>query len=635
MKGQRSSQIVNPTAFQLKNLHIDPSIGLVSGSEGSVHLEPRVMAVLQALVRRPGELVSRAELLAEIWPGGSIYDEALTQCVYQLRQQLASAGGSEYRNLINTIPKRGYVLNSDVQLIDFEPGPVQTLPTRSAKRLVIVGVLATLLAGAVFWTLFKWDAGTGADAGPVHAQTLAVLPFLPLVENNRDPSLELGMADTLIARLSGSRAIIVRPITSVRRYASMERNSLLAGRELGVNAVVEGSIQRSGEVMRVSVRLLRTADGTALWADTFNEKFSDIFSVQDDICERIANALVPELGRRNREALTRRGTSNAAAYESYLKGRYHLSRLTPADMRTSIEYFREAVALDPGYARAWLGLASVQFRIPLAGEAPPMEFYPNARLAAQKALEIDPTLAEGYAMLGWIANWFEWDWALSESHFRHAIELDPNDTESHLGYAQLLGNTGRVEQALIEVRRARELSPFYMVAAALEGGFLMRANRPEEALQRLEEALRQDENFWLTRTVLAGTYLSLGRKEDALTQVREARRLSQNGSWATVNEISMLVLMGRHAEAESLAGEIVQRSANRYVPLFDLACVYRLMGDSDTALATLLRAYEVRDPKIALLGTDHGWDSFKDRPGFNDLMRRLNLPDPPLGSDTR
>jgi len=630
MKGQRSSQ--STATFRLKNLQIDPAIGVVSGSEGSVRLEPRVMAVLQALARSPGELVSRADLLAEIWPGGSIYDEALTQCVYQLRQQLASAGGSKYRNVISTVPKRGYVLTGDVQLIDAESGLNDPPPTHNSSRLVLFGALVTLLVGVVFWAILTRDNGAANDTTPVRSHTLAVLPFLPLVEDNRDPVLELGMADTLIARLSGNRAIIVRPITSVRRYANMERNPQVVGRELGADAVVEGNIQRSGEVMRVTVRLLRTTDGAALWADTFNEKFSDIFSVQDDICERIAAALVPELGRQGRKTLARGGTSNSEAYENYMKGRYHLSRLTPTDMRASIEYFREAVALDPGYAQAWLGLANVQIRIPIAGEAPPMEYYPQAKIAAQKALEIDPSLAEGYAMLGWIAHWFEWDWALSETHFRHAIELDPNDTESHLGYAQLLANVGHIEQALVEVRRARELSPFYMVAAALEGGFLMRAKRSEEALQTLEGALRQDENFWLTRTVLAAVYLTLGRTEEALVQANEARRLSGNGTWATVTYMSVLVRMGRRAEAESLLDEIQQRSANRYVPLFDLASAYRVLGDADKALVLLLQAFQAHDPKIALLGSNGNWDGYKDRQEFNDLMRRLNLSDPPATS---
>jgi serine/threonine-protein kinase len=225
-------------------------------------------------------------------------------------------------------------------------------------------------------------------------------------------------------------------------------------------------------------------------------------------------------------------------------------------MRASIDHFRRAVARDPNYAQAWLGLANVQFRIPIAGEAPPNEFYPHAKSAAQKALAIDPTLAEGHAMLGWIAHWYEWDWAASEAHFKRAIELDPNDTEGHLGYAHLLSVTGRHEQALAEVRRAREISPFYLLAASLEGYFLLRAQRPEEAIQRLEEARRMNENFWVIRVHLAEAYVAVGREEDALTEARAARQLSGGSSIAMAREIACLARVGKSRRGRGAAQRV-------------------------------------------------------------------------------
>lgn len=616
---------VSPAAFRINDLHVDPALGLITGPAGSTRLEPRVLAVLQALARQPGTLVSRKDLLSEIWPGADIYDEALTQCVYQLRQQLVVAGGADCRSLISTVPKRGYLLNAEVHavtspMVDTAEGSLA--PPR--RRRYLIGVLSAALTLGVAWAIFEWLGGTDAGNTVPPARTVAVLPFLPLLEENRDPVLELGMADTLIARLSGIRQIVVRPISSVRQYAEMDRDALHAGRELGAEAVVEGSIQRSQQGLRVSVRLLRVTDGSALWADTFHEESASLFAVQDAICERIATALAREFGQQLQPKPARLGTSDVEAYESYLEGRYVLARLTPRDMRASIDHFRKAVSLDPNYAQAWLGLANVQFRLPIAGEAPPWEYFPNAKAAALKALEIDPTLAEGHAMLGWIAHWYEWDWLASETHFKQAIELDPNDTEAHLGYAHLLSVTGRHEPALAEVRRAREISPFYPVATSLEGSFLTQAGRPEEAIQRLEEARQQYQHFWLIRLHLAEAYMAVGRNEDALTEAQAARQISGGGTMATAREVACLARLGRIAESEALFGELLQRSAERYVPPYDLALAYAGLGNADEALTWLERAYEVRDPKMALLAV-HDWSSLRHRPEFTDLMRRLQL----------
>jgi serine/threonine-protein kinase len=585
------------------------------------------MAVLQALASRPGEVVTRTELLSAIWPGGTTYDEALTQCVYQLRQQLISAGGNNCRNLITTVPKRGYLLEAEVSSINPEPKVVEVTagtphPRRGLSIWLVAAVLTLVAAG---WAAFQLGSDTDAGSNPPQAQIIAVLPFLPLVEDERDPALEFGMAETLITRLSEIGQLTVRPISSVRWFDKLDRDALAAGRQLGVDAVVDGNIQRAGEEIRVTVRLLRVADGAALWTDAFNERFSGIFAVQDAISEHIITALALQLGQQERKVLARAGTASAEAYRLYLQGQYHLARLTPKDLQASLGYFREAVALDPGYAQAWLGLSDVQFRSTIAGQVPPPEYYPLAKRAAQKALELDPSLAQGYAMLGRIAFWFEWDWAASEAHFIRAIELNPNDAESHLGYAHLLSNIGRHEQALTEIRRARELSPMYPVAAALEGGFLSLAGQLELALQILEQAREQHGGFWLVRNTLAAAYARAGRNTEALAEVRLAREASGGSTWAAANEVGILVRLDQRAEAEALLAEMVLESTRRYVPPYDLAVGFRAIGDLDAAMAALEQAYEVRDPKLTFLGVGGWQENFGDRPEYIDLMQRMDL----------
>jgi len=582
------------------------------------------MAVLEALARKPGELISRANLLAEIWPGGDIYDEALTQCVYQLRQQLLAAGGDDsYRNLITTVPKRGYVLKGEPMAVANEPMEASASRVIGKKGLLAVALSLVIVLLAA-WAIFEWGSDSDSVGVPQQADSVAVLPFLPLVAEESQPVLELGMADTLITKLSGIRELVVRPMSSVRRYGDVERDSLRAGRQLGVNAVVDGSIQRSGDTLRVVVRLLRVNDGAALWAETISQPFGNIFSVQDEICARIAEALALKLGQDDRRELANGGTANTEAYEHYLQGRYLLARLTPKDLRESVAQFRSAVELDPDYTQAWLGLANVQFRIGIAGEAPPLEFYPKALEAAHRVLELEPSSAEAYAMLGWIAHWYDWDWAASEAYFKRAIELDPNETESHLGYAHLLTSLGRYEEAGAEVRRARELSPNYMLAAALEGQFLMGAGQREDALRQMEAARELGENLWLFRVGLAGVYAANGRLEDALAEYDEAMVLSGGSTWVMANKISLLLRMGRDSDAEAVFAELLHLAQERYVPAYNLALAYRTMGDLDSALLMLEQAYEQRDPKLVFI-TQGTWKPLGEEPRFQRLARELNL----------
>jgi len=620
MKGQRSSQ--STVAFRLESLQIDPAIGLVSGSAGSVHLEPRVMAVLQALVRSPGELVSRADLLAEIWPGGSIYDEALTQCVYQLRLQLAEAAGDAgFRNLVKTIPKRGYLLQGQITRVEPDASESDTAATSSAgsqprdrgfvpfgtrrkSSIAVLGfiLLLVLISGWGGWRLLNRPEPAAAPAAP---NTIAVLPFLPVLPEQRDPVLELGLADTLITRLSHTGQLVVRPISAVRPFGNPGRDSLQAGQLLQVDTVVEGTLHRAGDKLRVTARLLRVADGAALWAGSFDATLAEVFTMQDAICEQIAASLLPRL----KSALTKSsagGTTSTEAYELYLQGRYRMVRLTRADLLASLDFFQQAVDLDPNYAQAWLGLASVNFRLPLAGEVAPANHYTLARQAALQALRIDDSLAEGYAALGSVSFWSEHDWAASERYFQQAIELNPNDFDTLVGYANLLSSTGRHQQALLEIRRARQINPLHPMAAALEAGFLHYAGHKLEAVRMLEAAVRQNGQFWLARMVLALYYQREGRIEEALEQIQEAKNLAPNSSYVMANQVQILVAAGQVDEARGLVVALERKASQEYVSPYNLALANVNAGNTGQAIAWLRTAVAE--------GTE-----------FDEIMQQVNL----------
>jgi serine/threonine-protein kinase len=556
---------------------------LLDRDSQAVPLTPKVFDTLVYLITHRNQVQKKEEMIRAIWPGRVVEENNLSQNISTLRRILGeSRDGHQY---IVTVPGIGY---------------------RWVARVS------------------NDSSVTGVNPAP-EISSIAVLPFLPLVAEHRDLSLELGMADTLIARLSGIRQVIVRPIGSVRKYVEVDQDSLQAGRELGVESVLEGSIQRWGDAIRVTVRLMNVASGAAQWADTFDEKFSDIFSVQDAIAKRVAAALVPQLGQEEKQNLVRRQTENAEVYELYLKGRFHLFRLTPPEIQTAVGYFQRAVAIEPAYAPAHLGLASAMFRLPLAGELRSTEFYPKAKEAARMALEIDDQIAEVHALLGWISFWYDWDWKAAENHFRKAQLLDPNNGESHLGYAHLLSNTGRHQEALSEAMRARELDPLFMLANALESQFLLHAGQADEAMSKLHQTLALDANFWLTHLYFSSVYFEMGRYTEALVSAEQATSLSGGSSHAKAVAACALTRLGRQEEARALLDDLLLRSTQRYVPPYHFALLYNGLGETDHALVSLERGVEQKDPRMTFLKVEPKLQNLRSNPAFTDIMRRVGF----------
>ena len=340
-----------------------------------------------------------------------------------------------------------------------KPAPDRPRPTarptsetgRPVRWIWAVIILAILGAGV---SLLLLRHGQASHSSAIPSRTIAVLPFKPLVPERRDPVLEMGMADTLIAKLANSQEIIVRPLSSVRKYDALEQDPMAAGRELKVESILDGDIQRSGDHVRVTTRLIKVSDGSSLWAGTFDEKFTDVFAVQDAISQKVVQALAVQLTGEEKQRLVRHGTSDIEAYQLYLTGRYHWNKLTPPEVRTSIGFFRQAIALDPQYAQAYGGLAEAYRALAITGDERPQETMPQAKAAAIKALEIDPSLAEAHASLVFVHTWFDWDWAGAEQEAKRAIELNPNSGLARIAYAQLLSDRGRHVEAVAEAARA-------------------------------------------------------------------------------------------------------------------------------------------------------------------------------------
>jgi eukaryotic-like serine/threonine-protein kinase len=461
--------------------------------------------------------------------------------------------------------------------------------------------------------------------GAPNKSSIAVLPFKPLTAEDRDQVLEMGMADTLITKLSSSRAIIIPSMGSVRKYVGSQQDPLAAGRELQVGSVLEGNVQRSGDRIRVSARLISVPDGASLWAGTFDEKFTDVFSVEDAIAQKVADALALRLTGEEQQRLTKRYTENVEAYQLYLTGRYHWARLIPQEIRTGIGFFRQAIEKDPNYALAYFGLAEANRSLAITSDVPSKDSLPQAKAAAMKALEIDDSLAEAHASLSFSLIWYDWDWRGGEREAERAIALNPNSAMAHFARAHALSDLGRHDEAIAEQARAIELEPVFLLLNALQGMFLYHARREDQATVQLEKTLQIDPNFWIAHLMLGKVYAQQRKYPEALAEFTKAKDFSHGNSEAIGSIGYVAGLAGDKAKALAVLDELKVRSAQSYIPPCNIALVYNGLGDNDEALRSLEKAVDQRDVRLTLLKVDPRWDSFRSNPQFIAILKRIGL----------
>ena len=614
----------SPT-FEFDGFRLDSGKRILFRQDGeAVRLMPKAYETLLYLVQNAGRVVEKDELMDSVWAGTVVEENNLNQNISLLRGVFGEKRGEN--RYIATIPGRGYEFVAAVTRVEASqrsletPSPEQ-LGARDGlsvrKPLVIaLAIMVALIAGSLLWARFSRDD---------QVRSIAVLPFRPLVAENRDEVLELGMADTLIAHLSRSSQSVVLPLSSVRKYGGLNQDSMQAGRELGTDAVLEGNIQRWGTKIRVNVRLIRVEDGAAVWSGTFDEDFKDIFSVQEAISRRVVSEMVVQSG--GEPAIGKdQGTTNATAYEYFLKGRYHVFKITRTDNQKAISYFEKAIELDPAYALAYAGLADAFRTQSIAAFAPSNQACPKAELYAQKALEIDPTLTDAHVVKGWVELLYHWNPSQAESNFKRALELSPNDSEAHRAYGHLLSNLGRHDEAVREGARASELAPLTLITLTLEGYFLMYAGRYDEATTRLGRAIDLDPNFWAAWAALGRVRTAQGNYGEAVEALRRARDLAGDGSLEPTTQLAYaLGKAGRRGDALALIDELRSLSERSFVPSYFLAVAYNGVGDKENVLRHLEAACKAREVQMVFLTIDNRWDWLRSDPRFARLTDQMGL----------
>lgn len=590
----------------------------------AIALTAKAFDTLVYLVERAEQTLDREALLGAIWPGVIVEENSLSQTISTLRQALGETPGEN--RYILTVPRRGYRFVAKVTQLDESAAPTPSelpspplpaqAPARWGRIAWIGGVLAILIA-AVWLSVV---ATRTRQAAPATSQTLAILPFKPLLPAERNESLELGMTESLIASLGRQGARAIAPLSSVRRYAALDQDPVVAGRELGVATVLEGTLQRRGDRLRVSARLVRVADGQQLWAENFDQAFTTIFDVQDAIAAKVARALALRGGAQS--ATGAPYTHDPEAYALYTSGRLAWTRQTEASLLQAIGSFEQAIARDPNYALAYSGLADSYAVLGVFGFRAPQEVFPKARTAVEKALAIDPDLAAAHSALGHIMVQYDHDWAGAAREYARAKQLDPSLALTYHRRSILYAVQGDTERALAESARARELEPLWLAPRVFTGHILYYARRYDQSISALEQVLALDDRVNSARGMLIRDLIAKGEYERAL-QEYDAHPLQAQGSNAF--RAQALALSGRREAALAELDRVLKVSKQHYVAAYDIAMMHVALADKENAFLWLERAMEDRSTPITFLAQDPALDSLRGDPRFASLVQRLGI----------
>jgi serine/threonine protein kinase/tetratricopeptide (TPR) repeat protein len=490
-----------------------------------------------------------------------------------------------------------------------------------AQKQFAMRWIGACLAGIALAAAVYWFAGR---AKPI--DSLAVMPFVNVGADPNTEYLSDGITENLINNLSQLPKLRVLPRSRVFRYKGRETDTEKIGRELNVRAVLTGRVVQRGDTLNIQAELVDVAADSQLWGRQYNRKFSEIIPVQEEIAKEVSEKLRLRPTGEEQKRLTKRYTENPAAHQLFLRGRYYWNRRTAETVKRSAEYFQQAIGVDPGYALAWAGLAESYALYGTYDVLPPSEVVPKAKEAASKALALEETLAEPHAALGFAKATYDWDWAGAEREFKRALELNPNYATAHFWYSICLGWTGRLDEAAVEAKLAREADTLSPIIGSTVGQGLYYARRYDQAIEQLGKSLEMDPNFYFSRSFLGMAYEQVARHEEAIAEFQKALSLSGGKAGALGALGHAYAVSGKRAEAQKTLAELKDLSKRDYVAPYDIALIYVGLGDKAKALEWLATdAYKDHSVRLVWIKIDPRLDSLRGEPRFQDLQRRMGL----------
>jgi TolB-like protein/DNA-binding winged helix-turn-helix (wHTH) protein/Flp pilus assembly protein TadD len=633
--------------FRFGSFQLDVQSGELRRDGIRIKLQEQPFQILVLLLGRPGEVVSREELRQKLWAADTFvdFDNGLNIAVNKLRSALVGdAGSSRY---IETLPRRGYRFTAPVAAEQFQDPALTNVPSRSSvenaevfanansaiggsarkKRKLAAAAVVVFAAGAV---LLATNAGGLRDhfLDAHRDQRISSIAVLPLLNLSGDPAQEYfagGMTEELITELAQIRSLRVISRTSALQYKDSHKTVPQIGRELNVDAIVEGAVVRSGNRVRITAQLIQTSNDKHLWAASYEEDIADILNVQREVAGAIAKAVNIILTPRERIQLAKAPTVSPEAYEAYLKGRHYANRLNQEGLRKGLEYFQLAVAADPKYARPYSRMANY-YIAQTEWALPPSQAMSQAKWAAEKALQLDDTLANPHAILGTVHFWYDWNWTTAEREYLRAIELDPSDSGPRQGYSSALVWVGMTDKGIAEGKLALTLDPVSAEASRTLGEDYYYAHRYAAAIKQLREALQLEPGYWFTYVSLGRAYLEAGNTTEAISALRTATRMEPLVSDPLGELGRAYAVAGQPAKAREVIRQLQEESKYHYVAPYNLAIIYAGLGDKDSAFAWLEKAYDARSLFMTSLKTDPGLNGLRSDPRFASLTRRIGLP---------
>lgn len=572
---------------------LDPNDRTLRRRGETVHITDKVFNLLLVLIENSGRLVSKEELISEIWHDSIVEDNNLTVSMSALRKALGeNHGGPRY---VATIPKRGYRFIADVRMV--EPGDHQpdfTLPSDLAANQPLAAAKITLAV-------------------------------LPLVNASNDPNLEYlsdGISESILNLLSPLTQLRVLARSTMFRFKDPEMDPLAIGEQLGADALLAGRVLLINDALVIKLELLNIREGAQLWGEQFKRKPAEILELQEEIAREVSDKLKLRLTGKQKRQLTKRHTDNIDAYHLYLRGRYFWNKRTGESITTGIEFFQLAIAKDPDYALAYAGLADSYAIIAFYSNLPPKPAFEEAQKATARALEIDDGLAEVHASLGFIKEYYEWDWLGAGREYQKAIELNPNYATAHQWYGMYFMKLGQFDRAAEELTRALKLDPHSLIINSDLGLPHYFNGRFPEAIEQYRAVLEIDRNFIWARFFLGWAYEAFGRHSNAIEEFQSAQTIDDRP------EVSAMIghayaLSGKRDRAISILTRLEEQSKRQYISPYYIALIFVGLEDHERAFEWLEKAFSDRNEWLVWLKVDPRFDRLRTDPRFISLLRRI------------